>query len=119
MVHIFYEMSVHILLLVFFAFWFLEFPASLATGRDINFKVPEWFGFIYSHTFPEIFVSVEFIFSSIRFEFKRYWLYFLCGLTILTINIFVTLYESQPYASMNWDDEVGTSILAALAIFIM
>ena len=78
------------LLTVFIAFWCVEFPASFMDHRDWKWRIPEWFGFFYAHTFPEIFVSVEFLMSSVRFEWRRFWIYFVSGLMVLVMNIIVT-----------------------------
>ena len=79
------------LLTVFIAFWFIEFPASIYIQRDWYWKVEEWIGFFYSHTFPEIMVCTEFFLSSVRFEWRRVWVYILAGLVVLLSNIVISL----------------------------
>lgn len=114
-----YEFSIHMLLTVFIAFWCVEFPASIYTKRDWMWGMPEWIGFFYSHTVPEIFVFTEFFLSRIRFEWRRIWIYILAGVLVLTMNIIVTLTLSQPYASMPWADHAGIAVIMATVIFII
>ena len=86
-----YEFSTHMLLTVFICFWAIEFPASIAAHRDWAWKIPEWIGFFYSHTFPEIMVCTEFFLSRVRFEWRRIWIYIAAGLVVLCLNITITL----------------------------
>lgn len=116
---LFYEMSVHFLLMVFVAFWVVEFPISFNYPRHYIFGTPEYIGFFFAHTIPEILVALEFFNSRVRFEWRRFWLYFCIGAVVLGINIVVSYTSVNPYASLDWEDNLGLAIPMALLMFVL
>mmetsp|Transcript_30698 Transcript_30698/g.37985 ORF Transcript_30698/g.37985 Transcript_30698/m.37985 type:complete len:120 (+) Transcript_30698:307-666(+) len=112
-----YELTIGSLFLVFVAFWIIELPAVFNSKRYYFMGVPEYIGFFYAHTFPEIICAVEFLNSSIRFEWRRFWIQIVFGTAVLLMNIVVSYTDVNPYAALNWGETNHIAIPIAISMF--
>ena len=81
--------------------------------------LPEYIGFFYAHTIPEIFTTVEFLCSTIRFEWRRFWLYAIFGVLILVMNIIVTVIDANPYACLDWGEQNQIAIPVGISMLLV
>ena len=114
-----YELSLSLILLVFIAFWFIELPAVFNSKRHYIMQLPEYIGFFYAHTFPEIFTALEFFNSTVRIEWRRFWIYALVGLIVLVMNIVVSYVDVNPYAALDWGEKNHIAIPVAISMFVI
>jgi len=107
------------LAVVFVAFWAIELPACFLTVRHYAFEIPEYVGFYYAHSLPEVFVALEFLNSSVRLEWRRFWLYVVFGVAVVGLNIAVTFTDANPYASLDWDETPNVAIPLSIVVFLI
>ena len=114
-----YELSLGLIMLVFVAFWFIELPAVFNTPRHYIMGLPEYIGFFYAHTIPEVFTALEFFNSTVRIEWRRFWIHVLFGLVVLIMNVVVSYVDVNPYASLDWGETNHIAIPISISLFVI